>query len=153
MIRDIISTLLVSLNDVTSNRSASGTNASVSSMSAFCTHRSATLFSIFDVRIPGFSFRTMNPLISPSTLLRAQTMTTSANVAFPIHRFLPLSRQPFGTLVADVVSELASDPLLGSVRAHAPTLSKFAMRGSHSRFWASVPSMPIVSAARNECTR
>ncbi len=57
-------------------------------------HRSAILPSILVVRNPGVPLRTTKALTCPLTLLRAQMTTTSANVALPIHRFRPFSRQP-----------------------------------------------------------
>ena len=60
-------------------------------------HLSAILFSIFVVLKPGVPFRTTKALTWPLTLLRAQITTTSANVALPIHRLRPFSRQPPST--------------------------------------------------------
>ncbi len=42
----------------------------------------------------------------------------------PIQRFRPLSRHPPGTLAAVVCSAEASEPLLGSVRPHAPAIHR-----------------------------
>lgn len=48
-------------------------------------------------------------------------MMMSHQTAFPIQRFCPSRSHPPGTLVAVVSSAAASLPLLGSVRAQAPT--------------------------------
>ena len=73
------------------SRLASGTRQSSSTMSAFCTIRSAILFSIFVAVKPGVPFSTTKPRTRFVSTSRAQTTTRSAKVALPIQRLAPLS--------------------------------------------------------------
>mmetsp|Transcript_37935 Transcript_37935/g.112318 ORF Transcript_37935/g.112318 Transcript_37935/m.112318 type:complete len:453 (-) Transcript_37935:164-1522(-) len=153
MMREIASTLLVSLKLSTpARRAVSGTKQRSNVMSAFCTQRSAILFSIFSALKPGVPLRTMNALTWRVSLLRAHTTVTSDHVPLPIQRLLPSIIQPPGTLVAVVWMAAASDPYAGSVSAQQPAHSSRAIGGSSSAFCCSLPSSPIVSIARYECT-
>ncbi len=144
------STLFVSANELAScSRSASGTRHPASTMSAFCTVRSETLFSILVVVIPGLSCSTTNPLTESSATSRAQITTRSANVALPIQRFSPSRTHSSPSRRAVVSSPRAtSDPPCGSVSPNAPIFSSRAIAGSQRRFCSGEPQksmLPIAS--------
>ena len=84
------------------SRADSSTTHPSSVISAFCTQRSAILFSILRVRRPGVPFWTRKAFTSPVSARRAQMMIHSAKVALPIQRFLPFSSHPPLTCVVRI---------------------------------------------------
>mmetsp|Transcript_24389 Transcript_24389/g.63351 ORF Transcript_24389/g.63351 Transcript_24389/m.63351 type:complete len:278 (-) Transcript_24389:166-999(-) len=152
--RDVCSTLAVSAKDPTPGSLAeSGTKQSCRTMSAFCTERSAILFSIFVAVSPGVPLSTRNALTPPVAVFRAHTTVTSANVPLPIHRFCPFNIQPPGTGVAVVLRALASLPWSGSVSAQHATFWHVFMSGRYLCFCSSLPICAIVDAPRLLWTR
>ncbi len=75
--------------------------------------------------------------------VRANTMNASAAGALVMYRFKPSITHSEPSAVAEVTSELGSDPASGSVSANDATTSPEASRGSHCLRWESVP--PITS--------
>jgi hypothetical protein len=144
----------VSLNErAFCSRSASGTRASVSVMSAFCTVRRAILFSILVAVKPGLSECTTKPLTWLSSRSRAQITVRSANVALPIQRFWPLSTHSSPSRRAVVRSPAAtSEPPVGSVSPNAPICSNRAIAGSQRSFCSSEPQLAMLPMASPECT-
>jgi hypothetical protein len=144
------STLLVSANECAScRRSSSGTRHPLSTMSAFCTVRSAILFSIFVVVMPGLSWCTTKPLTLSSATSRAQTTTRSAKVPLPIQRFSPSITHSSPSRRAVVSSPRAtSDPPCGSVSPNAPIFSIRAIAGSQRSRCSAEPQRSMLPIAR-----
>ena len=71
----------------------------------------------------------------------AKTRTRSAAAAHVTHVLRPVSRNPPpGSDAAAVCWLAASVPASSSDNANAPTRSPLASRGSHVRFWSSLPN-------------
>mmetsp|Transcript_23970 Transcript_23970/g.66584 ORF Transcript_23970/g.66584 Transcript_23970/m.66584 type:complete len:268 (+) Transcript_23970:599-1402(+) len=152
--REVLSTLAVSPNELAPGSTAeSGTKHSSKDMSAFWTHLSAILFSIFDVECPSEPFSTMKALTFPVATSLAHTTVTSANVPLPIHRLYPFSLQPPSTFLAIICMPAASLPCPGSVSAQQPTSRQECRPGRNLRFCSSVPISAMLRAARLLCTK
>src|SRR5439155_17990742 len=67
-----------------------------------------------------------------------------ATGAFVQKFFVPFRTHSVFVRFAVVFIAAASDPLVGSVRAHAPIFRPLARSGMYFRFWASVPASQIV---------
>ena len=144
----------VSRNECAScSRSDSGTRHSSNVRSAFCTARSAILFSIFVAVRPGVSLPRTNPLTWSSASSRAQTTMRSANVPLPIQRLAPLSSHVSPSRRAVVRRPAAtSEPPCGSVSANAPILRISTMPGSHRSRCSSDPQATMLPIASPVCT-
>src|SRR5207247_11123415 len=64
--------------------------------------------------------------------------------AFVQKVYVPFKTHPSFLRLAVVTIAAASEPLVGSVRAHAPIFRPLARSGIYFRFWASVPASQIV---------
>src|SRR2546425_8600650 len=69
-----------------------------------------------------------------------------------VHRFfVPLRTQPSFPRFAVVCIAEASEPLFGSVSAHAPSLRPLARSGTYLRRWSSFPAIHTVPVHRELC--
>ena len=90
---------------------------------------------------PGESVGTRNAVTprGPSSLVRAKTSATSAQVPLVMKSFCPLTTQSDPSRTALEVRLPASDPVSGSVSPKQPSAVAVASRGSHSCFCSSLP--------------
>ena len=123
-------------------------------MSAFCTIRSAILFSIFVGRKPGRALLDDEALdAGPSPRRAPRRRPRSAKVALPIHRLAPLRTQCRRPRCAVVCMPPAtSEPPCGSVSPKAPIFSKRLIAGSHRRRCSSDPQADDGAHASPACT-
>ena len=109
--------------------------------------RTPSLSSTFPIESPGFPRSTMNALIPRFAFagsVIAWITKVPATGAFVQKVFVPFKTHPSFLRLAVVTIAAASEPLVGSVRAHAPIFRPLARSGMYFRFWASVPASQIV---------
>src|SRR5256712_12975814 len=103
---------------------------------------------------PGFPRSTMNALIPRFPFVASVTAwitNVPATGAF-VHRFFaPLRTQPSFARFAAVSIGAASEPLFGSVSAHAPSFRPLARSGTYFRRCSSVPANQKVPVQRELC--
>src|SRR5438046_2427355 len=104
--------------------------------------RTPSLSSTFPIERPGLPRSTMNALIPRVPFVGSVTawMTkVPATGALVQKVFVPLRTHSSFFRFAAVFIAAASDPLVGSVNAHAPIFRPLARSGMYFRFWASLP--------------
>src|SRR5207253_8620608 len=109
--------------------------------------RTPSLSSTFPIERPGFPRSTMNALIPRFAFagsVIAWITKVPATGAFVQKVFVPFKTHPSFLRFAVVTIAAASDPLVGSVGAHAPIFRPLARSVMYFRFWASVPASQSV---------
>ena len=80
-----------------------------------------------------------------ATITRSELMPFVMNVLEPLRTYSSPSRR-----AVEAIEPKASEPELGSVMAHAPTLSMVSRSGTHRSFWAIVP-LEVMAAEAASC--
>src|SRR5438034_4217608 len=116
--------------------------------------RTPSLSSTFPIERPGLPRSTMNELIPRVHFVGSVTawMTkVPATGALVQKVFVPLRTHSSFFRFAAVFVAAASDPLVGSVNAHAPIFRPLARSGMYFRFWASLPASQMFPVQRELC--